>query len=64
MGELRVYRCRWHRRKGGRWDTSSERMQGLAQGVEVDRDDGPGGGIRAEGAKEEAGSSCFHSHFL
>ena len=54
MGELRVYRCRRHRRTGGGWDTTSERRQGLAQGVEADRADGTGGGIRDEGAKEEA----------
>ena len=54
MGELRVYRCRWHRRTGGGWDTTSERRQGSAQGVEADRADGAGGGTRGEGAKEEA----------
>ena len=54
MGELRVYRCRRHRRTGGGWDTTSERRQGSAQGVEADRADGIGGGTRGEGAKEEA----------
>ena len=54
MGELRVYRCRRCRRKGGGWDTTSERRQGSAQGVEADRADGTGGGTRGEGAEEEA----------
>ena len=31
-----------------------QKSQGLAQGVEADRADGTGGGIRDEGAKEEA----------